>query len=147
MRLKLCQNWKSPVKDQFTHSAVHRMLTKNGQRAMMIWCILAELLHLKVPTNCWQSAIGLRFKGLYFGSYQDLAYPTWISLLQMWYSFYLIQRRLSHKGAQQKSNLSSFQSLVSRLLTLFRQCAPPPYRFLPCCAKMVCNRLMKLFDF
>ena len=27
------------------------------------------------------------------------------------------------------------------------QCAPLPYRFLPCCAQTVCNRLMKLSDF
>ena len=29
------------------------MLTKSGQRTMMVWFILTELLHLKAPTKCW----------------------------------------------------------------------------------------------
>ena len=29
----------------------HRMLMKNGQRTIMIWCVLTELLHLKVTKS------------------------------------------------------------------------------------------------
>ena len=33
----------------------------------------------------------LELKGLYVRTYRDLAYPTWIFWLQMWYSLYLVQ--------------------------------------------------------
>ena len=43
------------------------------------------------------------------------------------------------------------RSYKSLTLTLFRlgvgHIVPSPYRFLPCYAKTVCNRLMKLSDF
>ena len=43
----------------------------------------------------------LRFNGLYLKSYQELARPTLIFSLQMYCSFFQMQKFLFHKGVQQ----------------------------------------------
>ena len=58
-------------------------------------------------------AVGLRFRGLYFGSYQDLACLIWIFWLQMWYSFRQTTITFSKEGAT-KIKSKQFSEFGSR---------------------------------
>ena len=63
--------------------------------------LLIELPNLNHIALDGLNPLSLRFDGLYFRSYQKLARPTFIVSLQILYSFFQMQKQLSHRGVQQ----------------------------------------------
>ena len=49
MWLRLSKNIISSIKNQFPHFDSALNVDENGQRTVMIWCVLAEVSNLKVP--------------------------------------------------------------------------------------------------